>query len=179
MTFETKEEVLQHVLSQEKPRCPHCGAEMSIWEIPQISFEEGSGWGTPYLFVCFNNHCPMYMQGWDHVKENYGHHASYRCICYPGTDQFECMVVFSSIGATGQIIDEQLIAKQQTLKAAIKGELLILADCYRTKDWQQVLKVLLDPNEPKDIRIKAAEIIGDIGELEVMEPIKNHKFNND
>ncbi len=53
MTFETKEEVLQQVLSQEKPRCPHCGVEMSLWEVPQISFEEGSGWGAPYLFVCF------------------------------------------------------------------------------------------------------------------------------
>jgi hypothetical protein len=83
---------------------------MGLWEIPQISFEEGSGWEVPYLFVRFNNHCPMYLRGWDQIKENYGHHASYRCLCYPGTDQFECMLVLSPVGGAGQIFDKQIIA---------------------------------------------------------------------
>jgi len=123
MAFETKAEVLQKILSQERAKCPYCGVEMRIWEVPQIGFEEGSDWGAPYLFVCFNNRCPMYMRGWDHIKDNYGHHASYRCICYPGTTNFECMAVFSPIGGTGQIINEQVLAKQQALKAVIKREL--------------------------------------------------------
>jgi len=178
MSFETKEEVLRQVLSHKKPRCPHCRVEMGLWEVPQIPFEEGSGWGTPYLFVCFNNDCPMYRRGWDHLMENYGHRASYRCICYPGTNTFDSMVVFSAIGGTGQIIDDQIIAKQKELQAAVKIELSALSDCYAHKDWQYALKILLDPVKTKKVRLRAAEIIGDIGELRSIEPIKNHKFKN-
>ena len=179
MAIETKEEILQRILSRERPKCPYCGAEMSIWEVPQLTFADGLGWGGPYLFVCFNNHCPMYKKGWDHVKSNYGHLASYRCILYPNTNHFDCMLVLSPAGGTGQIIDKELIARQQALNAAIKKELSMLADCRRSKDWQLVLTILFNPNKSKVVRIKAAEIIGDIGELEAIEPIKSHKFEND
>ena len=57
MAFETKEQVLEKVLSQDKPKCPYCGAEMMIWEVPPFSFSDGLGWGTPYLFICFNDEC--------------------------------------------------------------------------------------------------------------------------
>ena len=30
MAFETKEQVLEKILSKEKPNCPHCGEEMSL-----------------------------------------------------------------------------------------------------------------------------------------------------
>jgi len=88
------------------------------------------------------------------------------------------MVVFSSMGATDLIIDGQLITNEQTLKAAVKKELSMLDDCCRSKDWQSVLKILLDPKKSEGVRIKASEIIGDIGEPEAIEPIKNHKFRN-
>jgi hypothetical protein len=32
MAFETKEQVLERILDQEKPKCPHCSEEMNIWE---------------------------------------------------------------------------------------------------------------------------------------------------
>ena len=54
MAFETKEEVLHKVMKMEKPKCPHCDKEMSIWEVPPVNVGDGLGWGTPYLFVCFN-----------------------------------------------------------------------------------------------------------------------------
>ncbi|UCD78473.1 MAG: zinc ribbon domain-containing protein, partial [Desulfobacterales bacterium] len=68
--------------------------------------------------------------------------------------------------------------EQQTSKAAIRRELLILADCYKTIDWRLVLKILLDTNKPKSVRIKAAEIIGEIGEPAAIEPLKHHPFGN-
>jgi hypothetical protein len=71
MAFETKEQVLEKVLSQEKPLCPHCGAVMTIWEVPPFDFADGLGWGTPYLFVCFNDECSLYVQGWKNMEENY------------------------------------------------------------------------------------------------------------
>ena len=120
MAFETKEEVLERVLEEKRPLCPHCGQEMQIWEVPPINFSDGLGWGTPYLFVCFRDDCPLYTQGWDHLQENYAHTASYRCMCYPGTQQFELMPVFSPMGAKGQIINEDLMAQEEALKAATK-----------------------------------------------------------
>jgi len=179
MAFETKEQVLEQVLSMEKPKCPYCGVVMSMWEVPSIPVGDGLGWGVPYLFLCFNDECSLYVEGWDNIKENYAHTASYRCMCYPGTEQFECMPVFSPVGAQGQIIDEQILLEQEMLKEATKKGFSILAGCYVSKDYVTALKILLDAAEPTRVRIKAAEMIGDIGDLEVIEPIKNLKLGNE
>jgi len=64
VAFETKEDILLRVFTQERPKCTFCGNKMSIWEVPQFSFEDGLGW--------------------DNIRRNYGRYASYRCICYPG-----------------------------------------------------------------------------------------------
>ena len=179
MAFETKDDVLLRVLTQEKPTCRYCGEKMSIWEVPQFLFEDGSGWGTPYLFVCFNNRCPLYAQGWKHIRKNYGRRASYRCICYPDNNNYACMAIFGSYGGTGQIIDDEIAAaKLQALKTGIERKLSVLEDCYASGDWQAVLKILIDPIEPDIIRIKAAELIGEIGKPEAIEPMKNRKFGN-
>ena len=176
MTFETKEQVLEKVLSQDKTLCPHCGVEMNIWEVPPFSFSDGLGWGTPYLFVCFNDECPLYVNGWKNLEENYAHNASYRCMNYPGTQQFECIPVFSPIGGTGQIIDDQVLVEQEMLKERIKRGFSILRDAYVSKDGVTVVRMLLDATEPQRVRLKAAEMVGDIGELEAIEPIKNVRF---
>ena len=178
MTFETKEQVLEKILDQEKPKCPHCGIKMKLWEVPPVAMDDGLGWGTPYLFLCFNDDCPMYVQGWDNIEKNYGHTASYRCICYPGAKNFECMTVFSPIGGTGQIIDETVIADQEALKEKTKKGFSILAECYAEKDSGTVLTMLLDATEPARVRVKAAEMIGDIGESKAVESLNNHKFGN-
>jgi RNA polymerase subunit RPABC4/transcription elongation factor Spt4 len=179
MTFETKEQVLEKVLSQEKPICPYCSTEMRLWEVPPINFSDGLGWGVPYLYLCFNDNCSLYEEGWDNLRENYAQNASYRCICYPGTTQFECMPVFSPIGAKGQIIDDQALATEKRLKEAVKRGVSMLTDCYVAKDPMPILEMLLDATQPISVRVKAAEMTGDIGELEAIEPIRNLKFSNE
>ena len=179
MAFETKEQVLEKILSQEKPKCPHCDKEMNLWEVPPFSFSDGLGWGTPYLFVCFNDECPFYVHGWENLEENYAQKASYRCMNYPGTNQFECIPVFSQIGGTGQIIDDQVLAEQEILKEKTKKGFLILAGAYTSKDSVTVVRLLLDSTEPQRVRLKAAEMVGDIGELEAIEPIKSARFGNE
>ena len=159
MAFETKEQVLERILTQPKPNCPTCGEEMNLWEVPPVNVGDGLGWGTPYLYICFNDDCSCYQQGWDHLKENYAQTASYRSMNYPGTETFEIIPVFS-------------------LKEAIKKGFSILAECYVSKDGPQVLQMLLDVTEPVRVRVKAAEMIGDIGELEAIEPIRNVTFGN-
>lgn len=178
MVFETREQVFEKVVSMDKPICPHCGVEMKIWEVPPVSMGDGLGWGVPFLFTCFNDDCPLYIKGWENIEQNYGHVASYRCICYPGTENFEFMPVFSPMGAQGQVIDDQVLLEEETLKENIKKGFSILAECYVEKDNITILRILTDATEPARVRIKAAEMIGDIGELEVIEPIRNLKFGN-
>jgi len=39
--------------------------------------------------------------------------------------------------------------------------------------------MLLDPTEPARVRLKAAEMLGDIGDLEAIEPLRNLKVGNE
>jgi hypothetical protein len=178
MTIETREEVFERVVSMKRPKCPHCGLEMSIYEVPPVNFSDGLGWGVPYLFVCFNDECPSYNQGWEHIRDTYSQTASYRCMNYPGTDQFEYIPVFSPFGAKGQMVDDQALQAEEALKATIKKGFSILAECYVSKDGPAILRILLDAVEPMRVRIKAAEMLGDIGGTEAVEPLRNLKVGN-
>lgn len=178
MTFETREEVFEKIMEMEKPVCPHCNETMQIWEVPPINVGDGLGWGTPYLFMCLNDACSLYANGWDDMMDNYAQRASYRCINFPGTRQFELIPVFSPMGAKGQMIDDQIMAEEEVLKENTKRGFSILADCYVNNDGVTVLKLLTDSSEPVRVRIKAAEMIGDIGELEAIEPLRSLQFGN-
>ncbi len=179
MAIETKEQVLEKVLEMEKPHCPHCKQEMAIWEVPPINFSDGLGWGEPYLFLCFNDECKLYQSGWDDLAENFAQTASYRCFCYPSSGNFEVMPVFSSQGGKGQEVSEELLAEQEMLKENIKKGFSILAVCYVRKDGPTIMKIILDPTEPSRVRLKAAEMIGDIGELDAIDPLRDLSVGNE
>jgi len=100
-------------------------------------------------------------------------------MCYPDSKKFELIPVFSPMGATGQIIDDQVVLEQEMLKEATKKGFSILADCYVSEDTITVMNLLLDASQPMRVRVKAAEMIGDIGELEALEPLKNLKGSNE
>lgn len=177
MAMETKAEFYERIIHQARPVCPHCGTEMSIWEVPPFAFSDGLGWGAPYLFVCFNDECDLYQEGWANIEENYGTAASYRCMCYADSpEKFECMPVFSPTGAKGQVIDDQVTLEREMLKESIKRGFSILATCYVERDGVTVLRLLLDPAEPGRVRLKAAEMIGDIGDVEAIDPLRGHRF---
>ncbi len=177
--FETREQVLEKIMAQPKPSCPHCGLEMNLWEVPPINVGDGLGWGTPFLYLCFNDECPLYLEGWDNMMQNYAHTASYRCMNYPGTQQYELMPVFSEQGGRGQIVDEYVLAEQEAIKEAIKNGFAMLAECFVRKDGPSVLTILQDPAHPNRVRQKAAEMIGDIGEVGAIEPLRNARFGNE
>lgn len=176
--MESKQEYLERVLGLEKPACPHCGETMKLWEVPPINFSDGLGWGEPCLFLCFNDECSLYKQGWKDMEENFSQRASMRCFNYPGTSQFECMPVFSSMGGQGQIMDDVVLAQEEALKEQTKKGFSILADCYASKDGVTVIRLLSDSCEPTRVRLKAAEMIGDIGELEAIEPLRFMRASN-
>ncbi|MBS0013683.1 MAG: zinc ribbon domain-containing protein [Desulfobacterales bacterium] len=177
--FETKEQVFEKIMEQEKPVCPHCGQEMSIWEIPPIAVGDGLGWDSPYMYVCFNDQCPLFTEGWENMWENYSQQASYRCIKSPYGSNFELMPVFSSMGGQGQIVDDEVVAAEERLKEAIKKGFSILSECYVSSDSVTCVQMLLDPSEPARVRLKAAEMTGDIAGLEALEVLNNRRFGNE
>ncbi|MCP3953236.1 MAG: zinc ribbon domain-containing protein, partial [Desulfobacterales bacterium] len=75
--------------------------------------------------------------------------------------------------------DEAMLAEQEALKENIKRGFSILADCYVRKDGPTIMKIILDPTEPARVRLKAAEMIGDIGELDAVDPLRDLKVGNE
>jgi hypothetical protein len=179
ITMLTREDVYNKMVHEERPACPHCGQEMVIWECPPISFSDGLGWGTPYLYVCFNNDCPLFLEGWKNVMDHYATAASYRCICDPMSGVMDSMVVYSREGASGSVIDEEVRAREEARKAAEKKDMEALNAHFETRDVNAILEVLLAEDTPPPVGFRAAELIGEIGDLEVVEPIRNHVFKND
>ena len=179
MAMLTRDDVYNKMVSQEKPVCPHCGKEMVIWECPPVSFSDGLGWGTPYLYVCFNDDCPLYLGGWENVMEHYATVASYRCICDPMSNKMDSMVVYTRDGGKGYIIDEEVKAREEARKAAEKEGQKQLSALYEAHDVNAILKLLLADDTLSGVRLKAAEMIGEIAGLEVIEPLRSHKFKNE
>jgi hypothetical protein len=179
MAVLTREDVYNKMAKQKKPVCPHCGKEMVIWECPPVSFSDGLGWGTPFLYVCFNDDCPLYLGGWDNVMDNYATMASYRCICDPMSDQMDSMVVYTRDGGKGYIIDEEVKAREEARKAAEKEGQEKLSAFYEAGEVNSILTLLLADDTPPGVRLKAAEMIGELGGIEVIEPIRNRSFENE
>ncbi len=57
----------------ERPACPHCGAELKKWKTPPMST-----WASEYQWVCFNDECPYFVRGWEWMMESQNVKASYR-----------------------------------------------------------------------------------------------------
>ena len=76
-------------------------------------------------------------------------------------------------------IDDDIMAEQEAIKEAIKNGFAMLAECFVRKDGPTVLTILMDSSHPNRVRQKAAEMIGDIGEVEAIEPLRNVKFGNE
>lgn len=179
MAILTREDVYNKMVKQKRPVCPHCGQEMVIWECPPVAFSDGLGWGTPYLYVCFNDDCPPYVEGWENIMEHYARLASYRCICDPMSGKMDSMPVFGRDGGKGYIIDEEVKAREEARKAAEKRGLGKIEVYHEAGDADAILRVLLAEKTLPKVRLKAAEIIGEVGGLDVIEPIRNHAFEDD
>ncbi len=179
MAFETKQQVFEKIVAQDRPACPHCGEMMSLWEVPPVPCDDGLGWGSPYLYMCFNDECPLYREGWKNIEENYGRTASYRCLCYPDSLKFECMTVFGPFGGKGQIVDEEVLVRQKEIERRVKEGMIELETCQASGDGQRVLHILLDATEPPRLRHHAAELIGEVGDLDVIDSLRNTTFDND
>ncbi len=81
--------------------CPHCGSRLKKWLVP-----EGATWSEEFFFVCFNDDCSYYREGWDWMKEQYNQHASYRYMINPATGASSSIPVWSDSATREMIVEE-------------------------------------------------------------------------
>jgi hypothetical protein len=154
---------------------------MVIWECPPVNFSDGLGWGTPYLYVCFNDECPLYLNGWKSIMENYSTHASYRCICDPTSESLtmDCMPVFSAEGGRASIVDEEFAVAEKSRVETRDRRLERLDGLFAEANAAGILEMLLREDEMPEVLSRAAELLGKIGEADVIEPIRSTQFSDE
>ena len=173
----TKSDVYDKVIFAERPICPHCGKEMGIYACGQEGAAVcGGRWGTPYLFICVNDKCPLFVEGWNHMRETYRHACSYRCFCYPDARRTESMVVYSH--AMPGIIDEATISRDRARGTPEDPQVQRLQHLFESRDLEELLASLFDEKLYYKLRLKAAELVGQLGMPEAIEPLRDHEFKD-
>jgi SAM-dependent methyltransferase len=61
--------------------CPHCGERLRKWAVPDNPF--GQTWDNDFMYICFNDACPYYVKGWDHMYKEGNRGVSYRLMYNP------------------------------------------------------------------------------------------------
>ena len=89
-------------MEEQKTVCPYCGEQLKKWLVP-----DGSSWNDEHFFVCFNDDCSYYVNGWEWMKEQYAQRASYRYAYNPGQDARLMIPVWSANATRGMIVDDE------------------------------------------------------------------------
>ena len=86
--------------TEKAPTCPHCGQTMKKWRVPL-----NSTWNREYFYVCFNDDCEYYKEGWKEMWEQQQTKASYRCRYDPDVGKCLPLPVWSSSALKDDIIE--------------------------------------------------------------------------
>lgn len=81
--------------------CPHCGTRLSKWRVPV-----DASWNEEFFFVCFNDDCPYYKDGWTWMQQQFSQNASYRLAINPTTGACSPLPVWSDSATREMIVDE-------------------------------------------------------------------------
>lgn len=157
--------------------CPHCKIELKKCQAPTFNFGDGLGFGTDFFYVCFNDECMFYINGWKRMEETYGQRASYRYMRYPDMNE-ECAIpVMSPFALKGNILEEK-DEREMELREATRIAYSTLAEAIRDKDLNKIIGVITDENLMQSVRIKALDYMGDHYEHEIIDPLRNHTFED-
>lgn len=162
----------------EEKICPKCQEKLSCCEAPPIHVGDGLGWGSEVLFICLNDACPTFLNGWDQIEKRYGHHASYRYMELPGSKEGNFMMVGNSDAFKGCVIDKEILKKQNERflreKTAIEG----MKSCLADKDLTPVMTLLLDEAAALEARKSAVTYLIKLNDMACIDPLRNHKFRD-
>ena len=81
--------------------CPHCRAGLKKWLVP-----EGATWSDEFFFVCFNDDCSFYKEGWEWMREQFRQEASYRYMVNPRTGAESQIPVWSDTATREMIVED-------------------------------------------------------------------------
>jgi hypothetical protein len=158
--------------------CPYCKEKMACCEAPPIHIGDGLGWGSEILFICLNNKCSLFVEGWKNIEERYGHHASYRHMELPGSKESNVMMVGNEDAFTGSVIDPQALKKQNERYMREQKAVKDLDTCLEQKNLEPVLSLILDEAANLSDRKKAISYLLELNNLSCIDPIRNHTFRD-
>ena len=81
--------------------CPSCGSRLKKWRVP-----DGANWTEEFFFVCFNDDCSYYKEGWEWMKEQYNQRSSYRQMVNPATGTSSPLPVWSASAMREMIVED-------------------------------------------------------------------------
>jgi hypothetical protein len=168
--------LLQYI--EEKRFCPHCSGEMTLCHAPPVHVGDGLGWGSEYFLVCLNNSCPLFVKGWDHIANQYGHVGSYRHMAIPNTKETYSMMVATRDAFTGSIVDIEAIKLQNEHYQQQQEALAALDSCLEHRQLAPVLTVLLNESIRTEDRKRAVGLLVPLNDVACIEPLRNHVFKN-
>ncbi|SDP16853.1 zinc ribbon domain-containing protein [Desulforhopalus singaporensis] len=158
--------------------CPHCKQQLSCCEAPPIHVGDGLGWGSEVLFICLNDNCSVFLDGWEKIETQYGHHASYRYMELPNSKESNYMMVANADAFKACVIDKDVLKAQNKRYQEQKKNIKLLETCVEDKNIVPVVKVVLDESAAKDIRRRAIGYICPINDLSCIDALRNHTFRD-
>jgi len=158
--------------------CPHCKEELSCCEAPPIHVGDGLGWGSDILFICLNDGCSVFLNGWKTIEEQYGHHSSYRYMELPDSKEKNYMMVGNADAFKACVINKDELRAQNKHYQEQKRAKEALKTCVADKNLDPVLFLLLDEGAGKTTRAEAAKCIALLNNLDCVDPLRNHKFKD-
>lgn len=158
--------------------CPHCQQKMSCCEAPPVHIGDGLGWGSEVMFICLNDACPLFLNGWESIEEKYGHHASYRYMELPESREGNLMMVGNADAFKASVIDPQELKKQNERYRLEKEAVKELTNCIADKNLAPALHLILDEAADTKYRKQAIELLPAINDLSCIDPIRNHTFRD-
>ncbi len=129
--------------------CPHCKQSCPCCEAPPIHVGDGLGWGSDILFICLNDRCPLFLNGWDKIEKQFGHHASYRYMELPGSPEGNYMMVGNADAFKACIINREELKNQNARYRQEKEATEKLESCVADNNLEPVLTLLLDEGAAK------------------------------
>lgn len=163
---------------EEEKFCPHCEQLLSCCEAPPIHIGDGLGWGSEVLFICLNDGCPVFLNGWKKIEVQYGHHASYRYMELPDSKEKNYMMVGNADAFKASVIDKKELLAQNEKYQEQKKMKEVLKTCVEDKNVEPVIYLLLDEGAGKTTREQAAAYIPQVNNLDCIDPLRNHKFKD-